>query len=43
MIVQNILNEVSKELKGLSGIVGVVLGGSRASRTHEQNSDRDLL
>jgi hypothetical protein len=30
MAVQNIINEISKELKDVPGIVGVVLGGSRA-------------
>lgn len=42
MIVQNIINKVSKELAGVSGIVGVVLGGSRARGTHHENSDIDI-
>ncbi|MCP1156587.1 nucleotidyltransferase domain-containing protein [Bacillus infantis] len=42
MIVQNIMNEISKELKDVPGIVGVVLGGSRARGTHHATSDIDI-
>jgi len=34
MNVQKIINKVSNELKEISGVVGVVLGGSRARGTH---------
>ena len=42
MTVQNILNEIIKELNGLPGIVGVVLGGSRARGTNHATSDIDI-
>lgn len=42
MAVQNILNEVVTELDEIPGIVGVVLGGSRARGTHHANSDIDI-
>lgn len=42
MTVQNIINKVSEELAGVSGIVGIVLGGSRARGTHHENSDIDI-
>ncbi|WP_277679605.1 nucleotidyltransferase domain-containing protein [Gracilibacillus dipsosauri] len=42
MIVQNIMNEISKELKDVPGIVGVVLGGSRARGTNHETSDIDI-
>ena len=42
MTVQNILNKVSKELKNVPGVVGVVLGGSRARGTHHPTSDIDI-
>lgn len=42
MIVQNILNKVSEELKNVPGVVGVVLGGSRARGTHHATSDIDI-
>ncbi|WP_080848985.1 nucleotidyltransferase domain-containing protein [Cytobacillus gottheilii] len=42
MIVQNIMNEISKELKDVPGIVGVVLGGSRARGTNHSTSDIDI-
>lgn len=42
MIVQNILNEIIKELNGIPGIVGVVLGGSRARGTNHATSDIDI-
>lgn len=42
MIVQNIMNEISKELKDVAGIVGVVLGGSRARGTNHATSDIDI-
>ncbi|GAB3804071.1 nucleotidyltransferase domain-containing protein [Virgibacillus kimchii] len=42
MTVQNILNEIIKELNGIPGIVGIVLGGSRARGTHHATSDIDI-
>lgn len=42
MTVQSILNKVTKELEILPGIVGVVLGGSRARGTHQDTSDIDI-
>lgn len=42
MTVQQIINTITKELSGLPGIVGVVLGGSRARGTHHETSDIDI-
>ncbi|MTI58598.1 MAG: DNA polymerase subunit beta [Firmicutes bacterium] len=42
MIVEKIINKVIKELKVVSRVVGVVLGGSRARGTHRLNSDIDI-
>lgn len=42
MTVQNILNEIIKELNGIPGIVGIVLGGSRARGTNHATSDIDI-
>lgn len=42
MTVQNAINKVSKELSGVSGIVGIVLGGSRAKGTNHATSDIDI-
>ncbi|WP_071392760.1 nucleotidyltransferase domain-containing protein [Bacillus tuaregi] len=42
MAVENILNEIIKELNGVPGIVGVVLGGSRARGTNHPDSDIDI-
>jgi predicted nucleotidyltransferase len=42
MTVQSVINEISKELKGIPGIVGIVLGGSRARGTNHANSDIDI-
>lgn len=42
MTVQNILNEINKELNGIPGIVGIVLGGSRARGTNQPTSDIDI-
>jgi len=36
-MVEYILNKISKELDNIPGIVGVVLGGSRARGTHQKN------
>ncbi len=36
MAVQNIIDKVSNELKEIPGVVGVVLGGSRARGTHSK-------
>jgi len=42
MSVQNVINIVSKELTEVSGIVGIVLGGSRARWTNHATSDIDI-
>ena len=42
MTVQHIIDKVTHKLKGIPGIVGIVLGGSRARGTHSKNSDIDI-
>lgn len=42
MAVENILKKVTNELKAIPGIVGVVLGGSRARGTNHPTSDFDI-
>lgn len=42
MSVQQVIKEVSKALESIPGIVGVVLGGSRARGTHRADSDIDI-
>ncbi|SHF42736.1 Nucleotidyltransferase domain-containing protein [Seinonella peptonophila] len=42
MSVQEILKEVKRNLENIPGIVGIVLGGSRARGTHQVNSDIDI-
>ena len=42
MQVKNILLRVKEALADVPGIVGVVLGGSRARGTHHANSDIDI-
>jgi hypothetical protein len=42
MTVQNILDQVRAELRGIPGVAGVVLGGSRARGTHHETSDIDI-
>ena len=41
-MVEDILNRIRIELEGVPGIVGVVLGGSRARGTHHEKSDIDI-
>jgi predicted nucleotidyltransferase len=41
-MVENILNQISRELEGIPGIIGIVLGGSRARGTHHEKSDIDI-
>ena len=41
-IVDNIIQDIKEELAGLSGVVGIVLGGSRARGTHSPDSDIDI-
>ena len=36
------LNEIADRLVAVGGVVGVVLGGSRARGTHRPDSDYDL-
>ena len=40
--VQSIVDNVARDLMNVPGIVGVVLGGSRARGTHRENSDIDI-
>lgn len=40
--VNHIIEKISQELKNVSGIVGIVLGGSRARGTHDLKSDIDI-
>ncbi|WP_163970330.1 nucleotidyltransferase domain-containing protein [Oceanobacillus halotolerans] len=42
MTVQNTIKRVSKALEGIPGIVGIVLGGSRARDTHHHDADIDI-
>nr|WP_255259715.1 nucleotidyltransferase domain-containing protein [Lentibacillus sp. CBA3610] len=42
MTIQTILDEVSHEISNVPGVVGVVLGGSRARGTHHETSDIDI-
>lgn len=42
MTVQKIITEIIKELDGIPGIVGTVLGGSRARGTNHATSDIDI-
>jgi len=41
-MVEYILEQVTRELKSIPGITGVVLGGSRARGTHNDKSDIDI-
>jgi predicted nucleotidyltransferase len=36
------VNQISRELECIPGIIGVVLGGSRARGTHNETSDLDI-
>ncbi|USK56096.1 nucleotidyltransferase domain-containing protein [Cytobacillus solani] len=40
--IDNIIQDIKEELEGLPGVVGVVLGGSRAKGTHRPDSDIDI-
>lgn len=42
MTVQQVIDQINKELSGVKGIVGVVLGGSRARGTNHATSDIDI-
>ncbi|MEK3731569.1 MULTISPECIES: nucleotidyltransferase domain-containing protein [unclassified Paenibacillus] len=42
MTVQHIIQQVTKELADIPGIVGIVLGGSRARGTSHEHSDIDI-
>jgi predicted nucleotidyltransferase len=42
MEIQPVLDKVTTALGGVSGVVGVVLGGSRARGTHRRDSDLDI-
>jgi len=39
---ENIVNKINKELEGVPGVIGIVLGGSRARRTYHSTSDIDI-
>ena len=41
-MVENILSQISRELEGIPGITGIVLGGSRARGNHDEKSDIDI-
>jgi predicted nucleotidyltransferase len=41
-MVEGLLDEISRELEGIPGIIGIVLGGSRARGTHHEKSDIDI-
>lgn len=40
--VQKIIEDATKNLQGISDIVGIVLGGSRVRGTHRPTSDIDI-
>jgi predicted nucleotidyltransferase len=42
MTVQKVIRQVSGALRGIPGVVGVVLGGSRARGTNHETSDIDI-
>ena len=42
MTINPLIEQISEDLQGVSGIVGVVLGGSRARGTHRETSDVDI-
>lgn len=42
MTVQQVIDQISSEISGVKGIVGAVLGGSRARGTNRANSDIDI-
>ncbi len=42
MKVERVLDKISEELRSVPGIMGVVLGGSRARGTHHEKSDIDI-
>lgn len=42
MIIENILNDITVELKNIHGVIGVVIGGSRVRGTNHQDSDIDI-
>lgn len=41
-IVDNVINNIKNELVGVPGLVGDVLGGSRARGTHSADFDIDI-
>jgi predicted nucleotidyltransferase len=42
MTTDQLIDEITQALRGVSGIVGIVLGGSRARGTNQENSDVDI-
>ena len=41
-MVEKLLNKISSKLEDIPGIIGIVLGGSRARGTHHEKSDIDI-
>ncbi|NLZ35517.1 nucleotidyltransferase domain-containing protein [Clostridium isatidis] len=42
MVINNILNKITAEIENIPGIVGIVLGGSRARGNNHETSDIDI-
>lgn len=42
MQIKEILDKINNELQSVPGVVGIVLGGSRARETHHEKSDIDI-
>ena len=42
MTAEEVIGQVRDALRGIQGIVGVVLGGSRARGTNREDSDIDI-
>lgn len=42
MGIENVLNKIVEELKDIPGVIGIVLGGSRARGNNLENSDIDI-
>ncbi|WP_291648348.1 nucleotidyltransferase domain-containing protein [Clostridium sp.] len=42
MIIEKILNDITAEFKNIPGVIGIVLGGSRARGTNNKDSDIDI-
>ena len=42
MGIENVLNKIVEELNDIPGVIGIVLGGSRARGNNLENSDIDI-